>query len=110
MDARDPAVMHGIRHTLTKMPLRDGEIVIIPVLSMLLPIRDTLKAGNDLQFLKVVYPDFRDGILKRDFSNFDARMQGRGYSNMLDKMFTLRLAYIRSLPPWPIPILKKPTR
>ncbi len=110
MDARNPAVMHGIRHTFTKMPLRDGEIVIIPVLSMLLPIRDILKAGNDLQFLKVVYPDFRDGILKRDFSNFDARMQGRGYSNMLDKMFTLRLAYIRFLPPWPIPILKKPTR
>ena len=110
MDARDPAVMGGIRHTLTRMPLRDGEIVIILVLTMLLPICDMLKAGDDLQFLKIIYPDFKNGILKRDFSNFDARMQDRGYSNMLDKMFTLRLAYIRFLPPWPIPILKKPTR
>ena len=110
MDARDPAVMNGIRHTLTRMPLRDGEIVIVPVLTMLLPIRDLLKAGGDLQFLKIVYPDFKNGILKRDFSNFDTRMRNRGYSNTLDKMFTLRLAYIRFLPPWPIPILKKPTR
>lgn len=109
MDARDPAVMNGIRHTLTRMPLRDGEIVIVPVLTMLLPIRDMLKAGDDPQFLKTVYPDFKNGILKRDFSNFDARMRSRGYSNMLDKMFTLRLAYIRFLPRWPIPILKKPT-
>lgn len=110
MDARDPAVMNGIRHTLTRMPLRDGEIVIVPVLTMLLSIRDLLKAGDDLQFLKIVYPDFKSGILKRDFSNFDARMRSRGYSNMLDKMFMLRLAYIRFLPPWPVPILKKPTR
>ena len=110
MDARDPAVMGGIRHTLTRMPLRDGEIVIIPILTMLLPIRDMLKAGDDLQFLKIVYPDFKNGILKRDFGNFDAKMQVRGHNNTLDKMFTLRLAYIRFLPPWTIPILKKPTR
>ena len=110
MDARDPAVMNGIRHTLTRMPLRDGEIVIVPVLTMLLPIRDVLKAGGDLQFLKTVYPYFKNGILKRDFSNFDTRMRNRGYSNTLDKMFTLRLAYIRFLPPWPVPILKKPIR
>ncbi len=110
MDTRDPAAMRGIGHTLTKTPLRAGEIVIVPVLAMLLPIRDLLKAGDDLQFLKVIYPDFKDIILKRDFSNFDARMQGRGYIKVLDKMFTLRLAYIRFLPSWPIPILKKPTR
>lgn len=110
MDARDPAVMNGIRHTLTRMPLRDGEIVIVPVLAMLLPIRDLLKAESDLQFLKIVYPDFKNGILKRDFISFDTRMQTRGHKNTLDKMFTLRLAYIRFLPPWPIPTRIKPTR
>ena len=29
--------------------------MIVPVLTMLLPIRDMLKAGDDLQFLKIVY-------------------------------------------------------
>lgn len=110
MDARDPAVMNGIRHTLTRMPLRNGEIVIVPVLTMLLPIRDMLKSGGDLQFLKTVYPDFQNGILKRNFSNFDAKMQARGHNNTLEKMFTLRLAYIRFLPPRPVPILEKPIR
>jgi hypothetical protein len=110
MEARDPAVMNGIRHTLTRMPLRNGEIVIVPVLTMLLPIRDMLKAGDDLQFLKTIHPDFKNGILKRNFSNFDAKMKTRGHNNTLDKMFTLRLAYIRFLPPWSIPIVKKPIR
>ena len=108
MDARDPAARNGIQHTLARMPLRNGEIVIIPVLTLLSPIRHGLKVKKDLQFLRIIYPHFKEGVLTKNWKNFATKMEQRGHGDLINE--AQRVAYIRYLPPWPIPVSNKVNR
>ncbi len=103
-DARDPAMLPGIRHTLATIPLRPGEVVVVPVLAMLAPVRTSLKKRDDLRFFNTLYPMFREAIRTRNFDKFEAALRERGYDSPLNAMFTRRSeAYIRFLSPWRVP-------
>ena len=102
LDARSPEAQNGIAHTRERMPLRPGEIVVIPVLTLLSKIRHGLKEEGDLQFLKILYPFFREGVKTQNWTNYHMKMQERGHGNLLEG--SNRVAYIRFLPPWPVPV------
>lgn len=108
MDAQDPVARNGIQHTLARMPLRNGEIVIIPVLTLLSPIRQGLKARKDLQFLSIIYPHFKEGVRTKNWKNFATKMEQRGHGDLINE--AQRVAYIRFLPPWTIPVSKTVNR
>ena len=102
LDARSPEAQKGIAHTLERMPLDPGEIVVIPVLTLLSPIRQGLKDKRDVQYLKTLFPYFREGVRTKNWANYHRKMQERGHGHLLDG--SNRVAYIRFLPPWPVPV------
>ena len=108
MDAHDPAAQKGIQHTLARMPLREGEVVIIPVLTLLSTIRRGLKEKGDLQFLKILYPYFKEVVRTKNWGNFNMKMRERGHGDLIAG--SKRVAYIRFLSPWPIPISRQSNR
>ena len=102
LDAWSAEAQKGIAHTRKRMPLREGEIVIIPVLTLLSSTRRGLKEKGDLQFLEILYPYFKEAVRTRNWTDFNRKMRERGHGNLLGG--SKRVAYIRFLPPWPIPI------
>ena len=102
MDAWSAEAQEGIAHTRERMPLREGEIVVIPVLTLLSNTRQGLKENGDLRYLEILYPYFKEAVRTRNWTNFDRKMRERGHGNLLGG--SKHVAYIRFLPPWPIPI------
>lgn len=102
LDAWSAEAQKGIAHTRENMPLREGEIVIIPVLTLLSSTRRGLKEKGDIRFLKTLYPYFKEVVKTRDWGDFNRKMRERGHGDLLGG--SKRVAYIRYLSPWPIPV------
>ena len=102
LDAWSAEAQKGIAHTRENMPLREGEIVIIPVLTLLSSTRRGLKEKGDIRFLKTLYPYFKEAVLTRDWTDFNRKIRERGHGDLLGG--SKRVAYIRYLSPWPIPV------
>ncbi len=108
LDAWSAEAQKGIAHTRERMPLRKGEIVVIPVLTLLSKTRRGLKEKGDIQFLEILYPYFKEAVRTRDWTNFNRKMQERGHGNLLGG--SKHVAYIRYLSPWPIPVSRRYNR
>ena len=104
LDAWSAEAQKGIAHTRENMPLREGEIVVIPVLTLLSSTRRGLKEKGDIRFLKTLYPYFKEAVLTKDWTDFNRKMRERGHGDLLGG--SKRVAYIRYLSPWPIPVSK----
>ena len=102
LDAWSAEAQKGIAHTRERMPLREGEIVVIPVLTLLSKTRRGLREKGDLQFVKILYPYFKEAVRTRNWTNFDRKMRERGHGSLLGG--SKHVAYIRYLSPWPIPV------
>ena len=102
LDAWSAEAQKGIAHTRANMPLRDGEIVIIPVLTLLSSTRRGLKEKGDIQFAKILYPYFKEAVKTRDWTDFNRKMRERGHGELL--WGSKHVAYIRYLSSWPIPV------
>ena len=102
LDAWSAEAQKGIAHTRENMPLREGEIVVIPVLTLLSSTRRGLKEKGDIRFLKTLYPYFKEAVLTKDWTDFNRKMRERGHGDLLGG--SKRVAYIRYLSPWPIPV------
>ena len=102
LDAWSAEAQKGIAHTRENMPLREGEIVIIPVLTLLSSTRRGLKEKGDIRFLKTLYPYFKEAAKTRNWAEFNRKMRERGHGDLLGG--SKRVAYIRYVSPWPIPV------
>ena len=102
LDAWSAEAQIGIAHTRERMPLREGEIVVIPVLTLLSKTRRGLREKGDVQFMKILHPYFKEAVRTRNWANFDRKMRERGHGGLLGG--SKHVAYIRYLSAWPIPI------
>ena len=105
LDAWSTEAQEGIAHTRERLPLRAGEIVIIPVLTLLSNTRRDLKEKGDIHFVKILYPYFKEVVRTRNWTQFNRKMRERGHGDLLGG--SKHVAYIRFQSPWPIPVSRE---